>query len=72
MPSCEKCWHDASGDALMYERLLDSRKGEFACTPEQQAGRFAVQCPECGRATIHQITGTPMCGCPDTASGEQK
>jgi hypothetical protein len=61
MSACEKCWTDSQfgGD---YTKLLDARK-DHPCTPEQQAGPDATECPECHRLTLHQHTGEPMCGC---------
>lgn len=67
MSSCEKCWADAHvypfGDvAERYQRLMEERK-DTPCTPEQQAGQGAGECPICHRMTMHQHTGEPMCGC---------
>lgn len=63
MSTCEKCWEDAQGpvgDAVQrYDQLVKSR----TCTPEEQAGPDAKECPECGRKTLHQYTGEAMCGC---------
>jgi hypothetical protein len=63
MSVCERCWSDAAGDVAHYEALLDARRSQ-PCSPEQQAGPNAAQCPGCGSQTIHQHTGEPMCGCP--------
>jgi hypothetical protein len=60
MSSCERCWKDAGGDPFVYTDLLKERK----CTPEEQAGEYAGECPWCDRKTLHQHTGEPMCGCP--------
>lgn len=60
MSSCEKCWSDAGGDGDRYRNLLLGA----SCTPEQQAGPYARECPWCSRMTLHQHTGEPMCGCP--------
>ena len=68
MSSCEKCWSDAldSEDACQpdrYRELIELRKGN-PCTPEEQAGPDATECPECKRMSQHQITGqcmTPTC-----------
>jgi hypothetical protein len=65
--SCEKCWRDAhrSSDldvADEYRRLMEERHSN-PCTPEEQAGLDATECPCCGRKTIHQHTQEPMCGC---------
>lgn len=73
MSTCEKCWGDASMLAIMagcsvstiYRRLLFER-GEYHCEPEEMAGPEAGVCPICEKATIHQHTGEPMCGCPPT------
>ena len=58
MPSCEKCWSDAHrGDqfsvAEEYARLISERK-DNPCTPEEQAGPDAEECPDCRRKTVHQ------------------
>jgi hypothetical protein len=59
MPMCEKCWSDAHSGwpycdvAAQYSQLLDERK-DNQCTPEQQAGPDARECPTCKRATVHQ------------------
>lgn len=63
MSSCEKCWADSRGDTDRYSELLKERK----CTPEEQAGEFAAECPSCNRKTLHQYTKQAMCGC-DAAS----
>lgn len=73
MPSCEKCWMDSAplGDsgtddhAAAFRALVDARdaKGE-TCTPEEQAGIDAEECPLCHRDTIHQharVCMTPNC-----------
>lgn len=65
MSSCEKCWRDsrdADDPPREYMRLIESR----VCTPEEQAGPDAMQCPVCLRWTVHQHTGEWMCGCPVT------
>jgi len=55
MPSCEKCWHDAGGDAGKYLQILTERtEAGIGCTPEQQAGEEAGTCPKCNRRTMHQ------------------
>ena len=67
MSSCEKCWRDASSDddkAARYAELIEARK-DNPCTPEDQAGPDAKECPSCRRMTLHQITGQAMCGCPE-------
>ena len=53
MPSCEKCWEDACGNAEKYLQLIEERKDD-PCTPEEQAGRDATKCTKCGRKTVHQ------------------
>jgi hypothetical protein len=63
MSACEKCWRDSQGYLVPYSQLLKERAGDHACTPEQQAGESATQCPSCKRMTLHQYTGEPMCGC---------
>ena len=60
MPSCEKCWRDAHGEADRYSELLMERK-DFPCTPEQQAGgEDAGECEKCGRKTVHCVVGLCM------------
>lgn len=61
MSACEKCWAD-SRNGEDYSRLVLSRRNN-PCTPEEQAGPYAEQCPKCGRKTMHQYTHEPMCGC---------
>lgn len=61
MSSCEKCWRDAGGEPDRYRELI---RGRSACSAEEQAGPHANECPWCGRKTLHQHTGEPMCGCP--------
>jgi len=63
MSACEKCWADAGGDPDQYRQLLAARDRVRNCTPEEQAGPSATECPECHRLTLHQHTGEPMCGC---------
>jgi hypothetical protein len=48
--------------------LLEERK-EHPCTPEEQAGPEALECPVCHRKTLHQYTREPMCGCPRAEKG---
>jgi hypothetical protein len=63
MSSCEKCWADKDGPGD-YQRLLKERDASgHTCTPEQQAGPDATECPVCKRMTAHQHTGELMCGC---------
>lgn len=66
MASCEKCWRDSrraeyEGDHMAYQRLLRERdaRGE-QCTPEQQAGEDASECPICKRMTVHQYAEVCM------------
>lgn len=67
MSACEKCWNDSRSmeapDGLAYARLLFERS-VAPCTPEDQAGPGAGQCPICQRMTLHQWTGEAMCKCP--------
>jgi len=60
MASCEKCWQDSDGDAIIYANLLHTRKYINKCTPEEQAGELATLCPNCNRKTIHHWTGDCM------------
>lgn len=62
MSTCEKCWKDSRLEEN-YAEVLKSRAAN-PCTPEQQAGEHARECPWCGRMTLHQHTGEPMCRCP--------
>ena len=70
MPSCEKCWADAHrpfADRSVpeeYARLLETRDAAgHTCTPEQQAGPDATECPACHRMTAHQLCRVCMaCG----------
>ena len=52
MSSCEKCWEDAGGNSDRYTELVRARN----CTPEEQAGDSADDCPECKRKCLHQYT----------------
>ena len=67
MASCEKCWRDANRDpygnvADEYDRLLHERAAR-PCTPEQQAGDDATECPRCERRTMHQYAKVcTICG----------
>jgi hypothetical protein len=63
MAACEKCWRDAGSNPYEYRRLLDVRK-EHLCTPEEQAGLNAEECPVCKRKTVHpyaQVCMVPEC-----------
>lgn len=74
MSACEKCWADAGGNADSYSRLIVDRNvigRPPLCSPEDQAGPDATECPECHRLTLHQHTGEPMCGCRPDNSSEQ-
>lgn len=62
MSSCEKCWADAGGNARRYDEMLAARI-HGKCTPEEQAGPGAGECPACKRMTLHPHTGEPMCHC---------
>ena len=59
MPSCEKCWSDSHGPFAGrgdYARLLAKRDAlGHTCTPEQQAGPDATECPRCHRMAAHQL-----------------
>ncbi len=60
MASCERCWREAGGNPALYQELIARRN----CTPEEQAGRGAGECPVCGRRTIHQyvhVCMNPQC-----------
>lgn len=59
MSCCEKCWSDAGNRYKAYARILDERK-DNPCTPEQQAGPDATECPRCKRRTCHQYTNECM------------
>lgn len=50
MASCEKCWADAAGNPELYRELFRTRN----CTPEEQAGVDATECPVCHRRAVHQ------------------
>ena len=64
MASCERCWAEAfrlsyvgpKSQAEYYFELIQKRN----CTPEQQAGPDAQECPVCHRKTIHQVIGECM------------
>ncbi len=77
MSACEKCWKDAHLYAGLsvtdeYQRLINERK-DNPCTPEEQAGDDAKECPSCKRMTVHQHTDEPMCGCaPHRRSSDAK
>lgn len=67
MSSCEKCWRDSASERITghgptYSDLMEQRKSR-PCTPEQQAGEEAGDCPVCGRKTMHQFTSELMCDC---------
>ena len=63
--TCEKCWSDSyayfdsdgKSQTQRYHALLIKRR-ENPCTPEQQAGPDANECPYCKRFTIHQYVKT--------------
>ena len=50
MACCEKCWKLADGRLDAYNLLIKTKK----CTPEEQAGKDATDCPICVRRTVHQ------------------
>ena len=63
MPTCERCWSRAftfyKSQVEQYERLVT----ECNCTPEEQAGLDARECPLCHRYTVHQYAHTcVVCG----------
>lgn len=61
MPSCEKCWRDAGGDADLYTQLIEQRnKSGQECSPEEQAGEEAGWCPVCSRKTVHMHSDVCM------------
>jgi hypothetical protein len=67
MPGCEKCWRDAQSpfcdEAEEYARLIKERDKSGVCSPEEQAGEHASDCPKCTRKTLHQHCGICMaCG----------
>jgi hypothetical protein len=68
MPSCEKCWSDSRmasySEGNAYSRILSERDAAGrVCTPEEQAGPDATECPKCERRTCHQHCGICMiCG----------
>lgn len=64
MSTCEKCWAETGGGAEYRELLLTREAAGRVCTPEEQAGPDAGECPTCKRRTLHQYTSRPMCGCP--------
>lgn len=72
MSTCEKCWADSRAPGVgPYHQLLAARElMGVVCTPEEQAGPDAGECPSCHRKTLHQHTGQPMCGCPSQRQTE--
>jgi len=63
MPSCEKCWNDSRGHhrSDAYSNLVAERDAsKHVCTPEQQAGYGADECPVCKRKSIHIYCGVCM------------
>jgi len=60
MSACERCWALSAGDPDEYRRLLAALP---PCTPEEQAGPDAGECPVCRRRSLHQFTGECMAGC---------
>ena len=70
MASCEKCWSDAymlsrgtgKSQSECYMELIKERE-DNPCTPEEQAGKDAFECPKCNRLTAHQYIHICMnCG----------
>lgn len=65
MSSCEKCWSSSFRPGAMTSRAdvyMDELK-QHSCTPEQQAGSMATECPKCNRMCLHQHTQQCMNGC---------
>jgi hypothetical protein len=64
MASCERCWSEAGGNVERYMRMVETRDAlGHPCTPEEQAGPYAEECPKCGRKTVHQLCRVCMaCG----------
>ena len=70
MAACEKCWRDSGGEGEGYGDLVRSRnKSNNTCTPEEQAGPYATECPACKRMTLHQHTHDCMAGCSCSQGG---
>jgi hypothetical protein len=74
MSACERCWRDSRwaenfGDGA-YAKLVAQRNGiiDDRCTPEEQAGPDATECPACKRKTVHQHTH--LCQTPGCKLGE--
>lgn len=69
MSSCEKCWansyrpgaatYTSASQADVYMEEIATH----SCTPEQQAGSMATECPKCNRMCLHQHTQQCMNGC---------
>lgn len=77
MSACEKCWADSRyaehfGGDDTYRTLVARRDGKYErrCTPEEQSGSDATECPACKRKTVHQHTH--MCQVPGCTLGEYK
>lgn len=70
MSCCEKCWTDSIAMGLGYHELLRQRV-KNPCSPEEQAGPDAGECPKCKRKTLHQHTNQPMCGCPAVSANPE-
>ncbi len=55
MAACERCWNRAyspfGGQIARYHELLKFH----TCTPEEQAGPNAQECPVCRRKSVHQF-----------------
>lgn len=63
MSSCERCWSMAYDPYSSQSERYQENIATHTCTPEQQAGEGAGECPECHRMTKHQHTDELMCGC---------
>lgn len=65
MSSCEKCWANSyrPGAATSQPDVYIEEISTHSCTPEQQAGPGATECPKCNRMCLHQYTKQCMNGC---------
>jgi len=69
--ACMKCWKECGQDQDKYDKMMAAKRtqGPVAfCTPEEQAGPEAGQCPWCGHQTIHEKCG--VCMNPDCRYGK--
>jgi hypothetical protein len=79
MTVCEKCWRDSEyasafveSDAYLQLMLARDAAGE-TCTPHEQAGPDATECPRCHRMTVHQYARICMtCGLSGSQGDGQK